>query len=337
VRTFDPALGLALVESTWKADGGNDRFRCIKALATELSMADEPFLELALDDRSHLVRKEAATQLAALPESRFARRMQDYINRIMRWTPDQPQHITLEWQDATPQMMRDGVPFKPEKEIARLREKQLVHILSATPLDHWQVAPQDLIAAIETTRWQRTLTTGFTHAAYRQSRSDWALTILHERGYSTLTTRLITVLDVAILNDELLSQIALHADKLPLDDKQPLFALLRYSEHDWDTDFGRIWLNLIADHIRRVPEDDAIKPNIRAAVTKLARLIPPQMHDEALDILWPTLTINPQWQAVVKEFLRVLRFRHDMLNALNQTPYELDVSSPVVSSPGDPP
>jgi hypothetical protein len=75
VRLRDPARGLALVESTWKTDGANDRHRFMELLRLNISMADEPFLEAALDDRSKVVRREAAALLARIPGSRLRQRL----------------------------------------------------------------------------------------------------------------------------------------------------------------------------------------------------------------------------------------------------------------------
>ena len=83
VRRRDPARALALVESTWQSDGANDRQRFLEVLAGHPSMADEPFLEAALDDRSKLVRRQAAAVLALIPGSRLRQRLADSAKAII--------------------------------------------------------------------------------------------------------------------------------------------------------------------------------------------------------------------------------------------------------------
>ena len=83
VRRRDPARALALVESTWQSDGANDRQRFLDVLAGRHSMADEPFLEAALDDRSKLVRRHAAAVLALIPGSRLRQRLADSAKGII--------------------------------------------------------------------------------------------------------------------------------------------------------------------------------------------------------------------------------------------------------------
>jgi hypothetical protein len=74
VRRLDPARALALIESTWKSDPASDRQRFLEVLIANPSMADEPFLEAALDDRSKIVRRQAAAVLALIPGSRLRHR-----------------------------------------------------------------------------------------------------------------------------------------------------------------------------------------------------------------------------------------------------------------------
>ncbi len=75
VRRQEPARALALIESTWQSDNATDRQRFLEALAERRSMADERFLETALDDRSKLVRRQAAALLALIPGSRLRERL----------------------------------------------------------------------------------------------------------------------------------------------------------------------------------------------------------------------------------------------------------------------
>jgi hypothetical protein len=83
VRRLDPASALTLVESTWQSDGAKDRQLFLGALETNRSMADEPFLEAALDDRSKIVRRKAAALLASIPGSRLRQRLSEVAKAII--------------------------------------------------------------------------------------------------------------------------------------------------------------------------------------------------------------------------------------------------------------
>lgn len=80
IRAHEPARGLALVQSTWASDGADERRRFMEALAEGATLDDEPFLEAALDDKSKLVRRAAASVLGTIPGSRRRAR----INEIAR-------------------------------------------------------------------------------------------------------------------------------------------------------------------------------------------------------------------------------------------------------------
>ena len=125
VRRRDPARALALVESSWQTDAASDRQRFLEALIENRSMADEPFLETALDDRSKIVRRQAAAVLALIPGSRLRRRLSEVAKAIItvrtpRGTPIghtrrqivlvPPESFFGEWE-------RDGIEQRPPEGI----------------------------------------------------------------------------------------------------------------------------------------------------------------------------------------------------------------------------
>ena len=59
----------------------------IQALATGLNPADEPLLEIALDDRNGEVAPRAADLLARLPHSRLSRELTERALRLLRFQP----------------------------------------------------------------------------------------------------------------------------------------------------------------------------------------------------------------------------------------------------------
>ncbi len=87
LRETDPALALGLVASTWSEESAEERAAFLKMLAAGLSMADEPFLEDSLDDRSREVRRVAAGLLARLPGSRLVQRQLERAQACIKWKP----------------------------------------------------------------------------------------------------------------------------------------------------------------------------------------------------------------------------------------------------------
>ena len=74
VRKSDPGTGRAWLAATWTTDAPEAREAFVQALKIGLSGADEPFLEMALDDKRKGVRLAAMENLARLPESGFVQR-----------------------------------------------------------------------------------------------------------------------------------------------------------------------------------------------------------------------------------------------------------------------
>lgn len=74
LRAGDPAAARELLVAGWDRETGDDRALFVAVLAEGLSLADEPFLEAALDDRKATVRATAARLLATLAGSGYRSR-----------------------------------------------------------------------------------------------------------------------------------------------------------------------------------------------------------------------------------------------------------------------
>jgi Family of unknown function (DUF5691) len=82
-RGIDPAAARNAVDANWSKESASDRAAFVEAFRVGLSLDDETFLERALDDRTKTVRANAASLLAAMPETAYANRMRERIERIV--------------------------------------------------------------------------------------------------------------------------------------------------------------------------------------------------------------------------------------------------------------
>jgi len=130
LRGSDPAAGRALLERTFADETWEDRAAFVETLATGLSDADEPLLELALDDRRKPVRDAAAYLLAGLPRSRFGARMAERAAPLLRVEGGRlrGKRLVVELPgDPDGAAKRDGVPVggrRSERLHAQIKDKQ---------------------------------------------------------------------------------------------------------------------------------------------------------------------------------------------------------------------
>lgn len=318
VRHFNPERGRQLLESIWRAEADATRALLIKELEIGLSMADEPFLEVALDDRHLIVRRKAAELLAYLPESRLCQRMKVYLAPILTWTPDQAQQMTVTApQHISPAMVRDGVGLPNFKDIARVRSAQIVDMLGAVPLSHWtetwQSSPEAILQATVTSRWPQTLLRGFTLAAERQRQAVWAETLLTHDQYGVSTVRLLASLPVERF-ECLVGQVSQRGELLHKDSL--LFKVLSRRAQPWTEAIAHIWLKHLADYLQQDTASATPEATLRAKFRQFARQCPPQMSKVIGETLLPLTANGSAWHPPLQELLILLKFRQGMLAAL---------------------
>ncbi|MEU8662614.1 DUF5691 domain-containing protein [Actinoplanes philippinensis] len=84
LRAVDPGRARELLESTWDEESSENRARFLGTFGPGLSLADEPLLERALDDRRREVREVALDLLRTLPGAALGRRMASRARAAVR-------------------------------------------------------------------------------------------------------------------------------------------------------------------------------------------------------------------------------------------------------------
>jgi hypothetical protein len=186
-RRHDPACALELLRSTWSTDGADERRRFVEALTEQRSQADEPFLEAALDDKSKLVRRAAATLLALLPQSRLRARMNEraraciavettrgLLKRGPRVSLNPPAHFDQSWQ-------RDAIE-EPAGSGKGKRAWWLQQILSAADLSVWTettgLEPAAVLQAIQADDFYEPAFHAIFDAASIRADASWCAALL---------------------------------------------------------------------------------------------------------------------------------------------------------------
>lgn len=188
LRRTDPAAGLALLASTWPTERAEDRLLFLDALQDGLSLADEPFLEAALGDRSKNVRATAAELLSTLPGSTLAHRMAERARAAVRLSERGTHLLVTPPAECDAAMQRDGIPLKSPTGRGE-RAWWFGEVIAAAPLRLWQestgLTPSRLLGlrvgdSIDETNssWADDLREAWARAAVRQQDADWARALL---------------------------------------------------------------------------------------------------------------------------------------------------------------
>ncbi|MCW6004217.1 hypothetical protein K1W54_06425 [Micromonospora sp. CPCC 205371] len=205
VRSGDAAAGLALLTATFDNEDPEDRARLLGALATGLSLADEPLLERALDDRRKEVRITACDLLSALPGSALRQRMAERALacvRLERRPLGRDRLVVTPPAEFDAGMRRDGVQPRAPQGIGP-QAWLLEEVVARTPLDTWTTAfdlpPADVLALPANDDWSLIVHKGMARAAAVQRDPAWAILLADTVTDDVLTAQLYEALPPAEL------------------------------------------------------------------------------------------------------------------------------------------
>ncbi|WP_214110382.1 DUF5691 domain-containing protein, partial [Acrocarpospora catenulata] len=288
LRAADPGQARELLAVGWASESGDDRAAFLAAFADGLSMADEPFLESALDDRRREARQTAADLLTRLPDSRLGRRMAERAARALVRVGDT---LTARPPQACDSAMeRDGLRARPPAGGGE-RGWWLQQVISHTPLAFWPGHLGGTVAEItrlDLGDWAREVRMGWTRAAILQRDPEWARALL----------------DIEPLTDLLAV--------LPPDEQSQRAAQLVYT--------GKVDGQLIM-MLGGVPRPWG-EPLARAVLTRITELAAKQPWNAGELANLAAVRIDPGWYDQVARFAEhgemedlaaILRFRSDMI------------------------
>jgi hypothetical protein len=251
IRRHDPARGLAIVKSTWSADGADDRCKFVEALERGRSMADEPFLEAALDDRSKLVRRAAAAVLGRIIGSGLRARMTDRARRIIRVERQRKGllrrevvTVALERPQAfDPSWERDGVEEAVAGGGMGQRAWWSHQILRYTDLAAWSelsgLAPAALLESLDKDDAQD-VSNALTHAAIASGDLVWAEALLRwllSKGISNVAAAVEELAEAlpASRREPLMLEVAQASKLAPTE----MWTILAASDEPWSAQFSK--------------------------------------------------------------------------------------------------
>lgn len=322
LRTQQPDTARELLQAVWKQEAAQVRQELLQALRTKLSLADEPWLETCLDDRSKGVRQLAAELLGGLPDSAFSQRMQ---TRLTSWVTlpvgacpasDDRQHRWLlqvnlpETHDKS--WLRDGIEEKPPQgkgAKAWWLEQALVHIPIAFWTQHWQLSPTELLTLALKSDWKDALLTGWQPALTRYPDPVWAAAWLAQ--VSGRFAALWAIIPPA--EAERLAAHKLHQ----LDSHEP-WPLLTQLEHAWSLPFSLQVIDAIQTQCNRSETRAYLFHSTFQHIASHLHIAGENPFAERLHTVLQDE--NHAFHRLLSETLFTLRFRADMLAALETVP-----------------
>lgn len=175
-RETDPAKARERLQASLKELNAKERLPMVQALATGLTLADEPLLEKLLADRSKEVRESAARLLSRLPQSAHSQRITAWLRAMLiqggkgEWQIEPPEEGNKDWE-------RDGIALQPPAYIKGVKAWWLQQMVELAPLDFWQqylgMTPEQLWEWSRRSDWKTALRQGWLAALRDQHDVRW--------------------------------------------------------------------------------------------------------------------------------------------------------------------
>lgn len=327
LRWRDPARGRELLVSTWPSEGARQREQFLKELDQGLSIADELFLEEALDDRAAGVRAAAVELLARLPGSAFNRRMAERATALLSLQRTWRGRRLLLDEEAIrfdKAMTRDGLVKAPPASsklspAGWLLQQVLAYVPPGHWLQQWELGPDELFDVVSHAPEEIAFLRGLAWAAYRASDADFASLLVREvlsRLPSELLPLLLVQLPVTAVNTVLLPWLQRRRE--PFSPEHPVIAALLAYRRPWSRELAAA----VVTAITRMPNPDTMTPQrwIRQALLQFVLYWPPADGAALLASFagQPHPALQAQWKPVVDEMRLTLEFRRRMLAALSE-------------------
>jgi hypothetical protein len=328
LRAVRPPAAAALLTGAWDTATPDERHAFLEILREGLSLADEPLLERALDDKRQEVRQSAAWLLMALPGAALGHRMAERAAGCLRIDPAASRLVVTPPGDYDSGLRRDGVVRRLPNGSPAGGERAwwMEQILARTPLATWTSrfarVPGEIVI-LPMGQQAPPVLRGWARAAIEQRDRDWAVALIDlavagQFPVPALTAELAAMLP-APERMTYAAALALAATELVA-----LIRLLERVPGPWTGELADVVLDVIARPARLrnatlpnmgraplPPESVAVLVSRYAARQLPAGLAAPGAQLDPDGLL-------PEAPPYLHDLAATLRFRHDMLTELDQ-------------------
>ncbi|MEQ9356988.1 DUF5691 domain-containing protein [Coleofasciculus chthonoplastes] len=326
LRREHPTSARERLVAVWQQESSDGRIALVDTLQIGLNLEDEPFLEMALDDRRQEVRRQAAHLLAQLPESALCQRMQQRIQSAITFRRKRNRlHLDFILPDYNEQeITRDGIDSKQPPQLLGNKAWIILQIVAATPLSLWselqEESPAEWIKAAKRSEWDHSLVEGWAVAAMGQQNTEWAEVILPFsstfKGYLIPQNKLIAGL-INVLSPEQRDSFLLNlfpSSKVPFDSTHPAFTLLTHCHSPWSAELTGIVLDGVRRYLAKTdnPYDWSLSTGLKEFAYFMSPEIVPELSTRFNNIVPERSALASYWTEVIDEVLAVLNLRYEM-------------------------
>lgn len=321
LRQKNPNQARELLQSTWSQEVASDRWAFVQTFRIGLSMADEPFLEEALDDRAKDVRAVAAELLKQLPKSRLCARMTERLKEFIQWKGGKKVGFTVTLpDDCSKEMVRDGVQGKATQGAQVIGEKSLwlTQIANAVPLSAWEALcektePEKIVqVAARSKDWAVLLLGGLSASAARDGDLVWVEALL---GEDKVPAR--HALFAALpINKKEQYILKLLTAKLSVKQGETVTPYIFGAQHPWSKKLSQKILDALFQDLT----SDGIKYSYQLA--SLLELLVRHLHPSLIPItiarLPGTLKEKSPMAKEIEKVIAKIQFRKEMIDAVGR-------------------
>lgn len=319
LRATNAAAARELIQSVWKESTQDERGNYLVAFEVGLSLDDEPFLELALADKSKGVRRGAAKLLALIPQSGLSQKLIDRVRPLLKVKAKArgKKCLDVTLPESTEEEMAElGINPKPAN-YSNLGDRAwwLRQLVGMAPPSIWnaslETTADDLIKLVlANEEWRTLLLDAFGMAAKDHQDREWIEALFNHQmvtGFSLNLHSLLVSLPV-----ELKEEFALRSLRQGMD----AFTVLKACSHPWGGILSLTALKALSESIRKNQVDDGWQwPSL---LNQMAVSLNPDQIPEAVREIGSAMQNKPKVPKSLEKFLDSLRFRDEMLKEINQ-------------------
>lgn len=332
LRKTQPDEALENIESTWEEDDWQHRVEYLKTLKHNLSLADEPFLEKCLDEKRKDLRRTAAVLLEKIEgaelRKRMWKRLKNCVNLKSRTLKKEKIEIELP-ETCDDEMLRDGVDPRKKWHKGGLKASYFAQMFIIVPPSNWEVyfdkKAKEVLDIFIRSEWAELLVQASIASAVRHQDENWMEAIAHfyfknhdKNHWEGLDVKEL----LEKLPDHLFNQFAIQElkdFKTILENSEPLVHLLQLNESTWDKNLTLLMMKNLRYLISQNINYGWNMIHYRNMLDRAAYGSDPELY-EILDRSWANdESYWTNWGKEIDNFLRVLKFRRDVVVALEKS------------------